>query len=280
MGHTGGTEGDPENAPDFDSYDKITVYLGNGLEWTDPLIHIWYRDENGLDYPYTSWENDLALEMDEDYYYFLEIPSICNYIIFRDSKGTQQTIDMQIPTGDKMLFDNVTSEWVKKDSYKPLPPHSDTEKNVTVAVKNDAGWENVYCYYWSVTGVEPLVWPGLPMERGDDGYYYLEIPEGNGYVIFNNGNTEEGKLLQTADLKIPKDDNVLFNNNTNMWEYLKLEANQPSTDVKPENPGDNTNTPDTPKGEMTFLQKLAYSLLLFLRSIEDFFKNMFAGNKA
>ena len=282
-GHTGGTEGDPENAPDFDSYDKITVYLGNGLEWKNPMVYVWYRDETGADYPYTTWEGSIELEIDENYYYYLEIPSICNYIIFRSSD--KQTADLVIPTGDTMLFDNVANEWVKKDSYKPLPPHSDTEKNVTVAVKNDAGWEDVYCYYWSVTGVEPLQWPGLPMERGEDGYYYIEIPEGNGYVIFNNGRTEDDLKRQTADLKIPTDDNVLFNNEVNSWAYLKLEANQPSTDVKPENPdsgndGNTPVTPDTPKGELSFLQKLAYQLLLWLRSMEDFFKNMFAGNKA
>lgn len=283
MGHTGGNEGNPEDAPDFDSYDKITVYLGNGQEWKNPMVYVWYRDQNGADYPYTTWEGSIELEIDENNYYYLEIPSICNYIIFRSAD--KQTADLLIPTGDTMLFDNVTNEWVKKDSYKPLPPHSDTEKNVTVAVKNDAGWEDVYCYYWSVTGVEPLVWPGLPMELGDDGYYYIEIPEGNGYVIFNNGNTAEGMTLQTADLKIPTDDNVLFNNEANSWAYLKIEANKPSGDVtpNPDNGNNNNNTPetpDTPKAELSFLQKLAYSLLLWLRSIEEFFKNMFVGNKA
>ena len=278
-GHSGGNEGDPANAPDFDSYDKITVYLGNGLEWKNPMIYIWYRDDSGADYPYTSWENSLELEVDENNYYFLEIPSICNYIIFRDA--TSQTADLVIPTGDTMLFDNVTKEWVKKDSYKPLPPHSDTEKNVTVAVKNDAGWEDVYCYYWSVTGVEPLVWPGLPMEKGADGLYYIEIPEGNGYVIFNNGNTEEGKTLQTADLKIPTDDSVLFNNDTHNWEYLKLDANHPSTTPTPDTTPDNNEpeTPDTPKAEMTFMQKIAKALLLWLRQMEEFFKNIWPFGK-
>ncbi|MBO7196321.1 MAG: starch-binding protein [Clostridia bacterium] len=286
-GHTGGTEGDPANAPKWDEYETITIYLGNSKEWFNPRAHIWYRADDGFDYAYTSWENDIEFEIDENFYYYIEIPSICNYIIFRDNNG-EQTADLQISTNENNLYDNATGEWVKKDSYKPAPPPSDTEKGVTVAVKNDAGWEQVYCYYWSLNGIASVSWPGEEMVKGEDGLYYFTIPEGNYFVIFNNGMMEESDpaFRKTPDMKIPQDNNVLYNNGvlTNdtgdddkNWEYLLIEN-------KPEDKPDTPNTPDTPNDtpndtpKMTFIQKVAKAILLFLRSIEDFFKGIFKKN--
>ena len=298
-GHTGGTEGNPENAPVWEDYELITIYLGNSKEWFTPRAHIWYRDENGLDYAWTTWEEDIEFEIDENFYYYIEIPSICNYIIFRENNG-EQTDDLQIPAGETNLYINGTGTWVKKDSFKPSAPPSDIESPVTLVVKNDAGWDQVYIYYWSINGSASVNWPGIEMEQGEDGLYYYTIPEGNFFVIFNNGimDDTDPAFRKTADMKIPKDSKVLYNNivlnnadggDDQNWEHFVVEE-------KPDdNPGnnndnnggnnndtpndDNNNTPENPEQpkEMTLIQKLALKLLLLLRSLEETFKNLLGG---
>lgn len=288
-GHTGGTEGNPEDAPVWEDYELKTIYLGNSKEWFLPRAHVWYRDEDGLDYAWTTWEEDIEFEIDENFYYYIEIPSICNYIIFRDNNG-EQTADLPISTSDATLFDNGTGNWVKKDSFKPAPPPSDIEEAVTVVLKNDAGWAQPYVYYWSLNGTASVTWPGIEMEKGDDGLYYYTIPDGNYFVIFNNGIMEDTDpaFRKTADMKIPTDSKVLYNNavlensdanDDKNWEHFVVKEN-PEDNTDPEQPGTNdpqqpgNDNPEQPK-EMSFLQKLALKLLLFLRSIEDMFKGFF-----
>ena len=81
-------------------------------------------------------------------------------------------------------------------------------------------------------------------------------------------------------MKIPTDDNVLFDNATNEWSYLKLDANHPA-DGNPNTPGGDQsgNGDSTGAPKMTFLQKMAKALLLFLRKMEDTFKNLFKFKK-
>ena len=287
-GHTGGTEGNPEDAPNWDEYDLITVYLGNSKEWFNPRVHVWYRDENGLDYALTLWEEDPELEIDENFYYYIEIPSICNYIIFRDNSG-QQTTDMPIPAGENNLYDNGTGNWVKKDSYKPSAPPSDIESSVTVVLKNDANWDQVYIYFWSINGTASVTWPGVEMVKGEDGLYYYTIPEENYFVIFNNGIAEDTdpNFRKTPDMKIPTDGKILYNNavlnNENAdddqnWEQFTI-VNNPID--KPDNDDPSGNKPsedggeDKPAPEMTLIQKIAKAILLFLRRIEEMFKGIF-----
>ena len=289
LGHTGGTEGNPEDAPNWDEYELKTIYLGNSKEWFTPRAHVWYRDENGLDYAWTTWEEDIEFEIDENFYYYIEIPSICNYIIFRENNG-EQTDDLLISTTDSNLYDNGTGTWVKKDSFKPSAPPSDTESAVTVVLKNDAGWAQPYVYFWSLNGSASVNWPGVEMEKGDDGLYYYTIPEGNFFVIFNNGilDDTDPAFRKTADMKIPVDSKILYNNSVlensdggddKNWEHFVIKDDpNAKPDEKPGNTGDNTpDIPDNdqPAKEMTFLQKLALKLLLFLRSIEEMFAGFF-----
>ncbi len=84
----------------------------------------------------------------------------------------------------------------------------------TVYVDNAAGWENVYFYAWSNTesiGTYQL-WPGKLMTLGEDGFFTAQIPASYENVIFSNGNG-----TQTADLKVPTGDAVIYNNSTNGW---------------------------------------------------------------
>ena len=78
-------------------------------------------------------------------------------------------------------------------------------ETVRVYCKNEAGWTNVYCYYWGETA---NTWPGDPMTYdADTDRWYYDVPAGTTNCIFNNN-----AGTQSADLVIPADEDLVFNN--------------------------------------------------------------------
>ena len=92
-----------------------------------------------------------------------------------------------------------------------------------VYCNNEAGWSNVYCYFWNNSG-NGGAWPGKAMTYDETlGLYYYDIPAGYVNVIFNGGN---GKP-QSADLTVPTDDKVVYNNAVKGWGVLGGVAEEP-----------------------------------------------------
>ena len=261
--------------PSIDEEDTVRVYAGNSAEWDTVYYYCWVSGGS----EYISWPG-IEMDLDENGYWYADVPKACDNIIFNNGNNGQQTEDLKTPFDDKNVCDiagclkgsGKINSWFTKAEYKPSTPllREDTNREVTLVLKNDANWSAVYVYYWSLDGMAGAEWPGIQLEAAADGLYYAVIPEGNYYVIFNNGQGGEGN--QTGDMVIPTDDNVLYNNADGSWSVMRLEANHPSNGGN--STGDNTNNQAGAKG-MTFLQKIAKALLLFLRSIEDFFKGMF-----
>ena len=286
---TGADENRPTpEAPEIDTSKTVTVYLGNSANWTTPFVYYWTlgsADQNA------NWPG-VEMEWDSDkLLYYVEVPTYYVNIIFNDGNGVQ-TADLLIPS-EGGLFDNVTNEWTDIKNYTPPTPPSNTEEEVTVTVKDDAGWGDVYIYYWDADGAEAMVWPGTPMEMDENGNYVATIPAGFYSVIFNNGGSwEDGSLLQTPDLKIPTDgktfisngDNCLYNegsaDDNNAWQSAgkQPETDKPGTDTPgTDEPG--TDAPGTDEAPvepkpMTFLQKIAKALLLFIRKMQDMFNSV------
>ncbi len=257
------------DVPVIDEEDTVIVYAGNSAEWDVVYYYCWVTGGS----QYVAWPG-LEMDLDENGYWYAEVPKACDNIIFNNGEG-QQTEDLKTPTDDKNVCDvagclkgsgNINS-WFTKADYKPSVPtvKEDTDRDVTLVLKNEANWESVYVYYWSLDNTAGAEWPGIQLEASADGLYYAVIPEGNYYVIFNNGQGGEGN--QTSDMVIPTDDNVLYDNATDSWSEMRLEANHPVVD----DGGDGAQDVEG----MTFMQKIAKAILLFLRSIEDFFKNLF-----
>ena len=274
-------------AVDFENCGKITIYVGDSANWGSVKVHAWVENSSG-DIPYTTWPGlDMSWDADKLLYY-IELPAVCDSVVFNNGSGTQ-TADLVIPK-DGALFDNQTNEWTDINNYVPPIPPEDTTEEVTVYVKDDAGWGDVYIYYWNTAGIDASTFPGVSMDLGEDGYYYATIPAGYCGVIFSNGGSwEDGSLLQTPDLLIPSDDKVYLSNgnsclyndgaadDNNAW---SVKGDQPGT----ENPGTDGPSTDGPTTDepgtnepapMSFLQKMAKALLLFLRSIEEFFNGIF-----
>ena len=64
---------------------------------------------------------------------------------------------------------------------------------------NTANWSKVYCHYWYKSGSSVLsttAWPGVEITANKDGdLYYIDLPNGYNWVIFNNNSGS-----QTSDL--------------------------------------------------------------------------------
>ena len=275
---TGAAEDRPQpEAPEIDYTKTVTVYLSNSANWTTPYVYYWTlgSSDQNANWPGAEMEWD-----SEKMIYYVEVPTYYVNIIFNDGNGTQ-TADLQIP-GDGALFDNVTNMWGNISNYTPPIPPENTTKDVTVYVTDGAGWGDVYVYYWDADGAEAMAWPGTPMDYVD-GYYVATIPAGYWCVIFNNGGDwADGSLIQTPDLVIPTDGKVYINNTAQDNSGWHSNGNAGgNTDNNGGNTGNNgDNTPDTPNNDqpasgMSFLQKLALKLLLFLRSIEEMFAGFF-----
>ena len=67
---------------------------------------------------------------------------------------------------------------------------------VPVLAKVPDDWSGAFLYAWDDGGANNQAWPGVPMEKLEDGWYYSYIPSTMVNVIINNNNG-----VQTADLK-------------------------------------------------------------------------------
>ena len=103
----------------------------------------------------------------------------------------------------------------------------DTSKASVLYLKNTAGWSLVQCYSWDGNGNDNT-WPGVAMTQVDGDVYKIEIAKGFKNVIFHNKvDAGEGMYdgVQTADLLVPANGCMIFDNSTNTWaEYHNPET--------------------------------------------------------
>ena len=96
----------------------------------------------------------------------------------------------------------------------------DTTKASVLYLKNTEGWTVVQAYAWDGNGADNT-WPGVAMTLVADDVYKVEIAKGFKFVIFHNkvaagtDGTYEG--VQSADLLVPANGCVIFDNTTNEW---------------------------------------------------------------
>ncbi|MBQ8302333.1 MAG: starch-binding protein [Clostridia bacterium] len=280
---------EPE-VPDYDEYEKIRVYLGNGAGWGVANVYCWTDGAaSNAGWPGVPMEYDDVLGM-----FYADVPVCFEKIIFND--GTNQTCDLLLPAlgSSEVVCDNTLAvgaaggsqlpegvdPWFTLDEYEVPDPILPPTEDVIIVFKNDAGWTDVYLHYWG--GDSETAWPGLVMEMGADGLYFGVVPAGTTGIVFNNGGSwEDGSELKSPDLTVPTDGNNLFNNQTMSWSYYELDTDEPD---EPENPGtEDPETPDEPTdddpAELSILEKLWQVILNFFKSIGEFFGNLFGEKK-
>ena len=80
----------------------------------------------------------------------------------------------------------------------------------TLYCKAPSNWKNCNVYWWGSSESNPG-WPGEAMSQNDEGIWYYDVPSDATNVIFNNGS------VQSADLVMPSDENVMFTYQTAEW---------------------------------------------------------------
>jgi hypothetical protein len=89
--------------------------------------------------------------------------------------------------------------WVQ-DVLENPPAATEEAAYVTVYARVPYDWYNVGCWAWSsVTGKDAFdQWPGVAMQKGQNGWYSVAVPSWANYVIINGNNG----TVQTIDLAI------------------------------------------------------------------------------
>ena len=158
-----------------------TIYLESDGNWKIPYAYYWL-DEAKL----TVWPGEKMTHVSGNRY-SVEVPVTATKIIFNNgSSGTENQTDDLGLAADKDLYNLSAKTW---ETTRPI------------YYQNTSQWREVKVHYWSVSNKDMVKWPGVDMERGEDGIYTANIPESAQFVIFNNGGT--GDRNQTADLNIP-----------------------------------------------------------------------------
>lgn len=190
----------PTEQPTDKPADSYTVYLKNAAGWSAPYAYYW---NEGTKADAAKWPGTAMEKVGADTYKVI-VPKAYDSIVFSNN-GTAQSADLKIPADGKM-FNNASGAWsdYAQGGDTPVP---DTR---TVYAENANGWDCVTAYYW-VEGDTPLTWPGVQMEQGADGRYFVEIPQKYTKIIFSyNGKN------QTDDLQIPGA-NACFDIGSGSW---------------------------------------------------------------
>ena len=208
-----------------------TIYVENELAWETVYFYSYSEGDDG---EYHLWPGK-AMTKGEDGLWYAQVPTKYEKIIFNNGLSGEeavQTENLVLPTTSANIFNNKGANWYAAHEHdytyapatcekaascecgEPDPEgqpvnHGETGCTCTlVKYYNFAGWEKLYCHYWT-TGGASTEWPGNEMSKHEDGYYYYYIPASAKaeMVIFNKGEGGEGN--QTADLTLDQAKNVL-----------------------------------------------------------------------
>ena len=73
----------------------------------------------------------------------------------------------------------------------------------TVYCNAPADWGSCFIYWWGTE--DSPQWPGVTMERDEQGIWFYSVPTDVSGLIFSNGDGQK-----TADLQVPPDENVMY----------------------------------------------------------------------
>jgi len=172
-----------------DEPDSVTVRFY--ADWDSVNVYIW---SSNVDIPYL-WPGK-PIEKGDDGWYSVEIEAGTN-VIFND--GMLQTVDILSVVKD-VCYELGELQYYSEKIYTVVE-NTDCQlaEPDSVTVRFYADWDSVNVYIWSSNVEIPYQWPGKPIEKGNDGWYSVEIEAGTN-VIFNDG------MLQTVDiLSVVKD---------------------------------------------------------------------------
>ena len=105
-GGSGNNNPTPTPTPDPDP-NNVTVYLLNRANWDQVAVYYWGQqgDVDG------GWPGK-SISVGNDGLYRAGIPKEYTQLIFNNNNNGAQTADLQMPTGDQIVFDNLDNVWL------------------------------------------------------------------------------------------------------------------------------------------------------------------------
>ena len=186
------------------TYNVRRIYFTNADGWTDVYAYYWSETNDHM----VGWPGVKMTSASDKWY--ADIPMDAEYIIFSNGVEIEEAVREQ--TSDLMLTasDNLYTGGADSGTWSTLEGagNPDPVENRIYFNNNDAwneGWTKVYAYYWSDTNTGMTSWPGVEMKNtaeDNSGTWYIDVPDGAEYIIFNNG--YGGTNNQTGDLRLPE----------------------------------------------------------------------------
>ncbi len=205
------------------SGDTVYVKVNNG--WTNLHCYMW-TDNAGDN---ASWPGEKMTKVSDDVYAYT-ITGDYNKVIFNNGSGGNgnQTANLDYP-GNKKIWDLANNSWSDYEgaelpasttkattattATKPsVGPTTSGDDNLSVYLKNEAGWSTVKCYMWNSETDTNAAWPGAAMTKIGDNVYQYTASKAFKNCIFNGGSDAN----KTTDLVAKY--GQIYNNKTNTWE--------------------------------------------------------------
>ena len=161
------------------------VYFSNPQKWNKVYAYVY--DQKGQPVVGT-WPGKEMTKDEHGYYIELSVDLVGGRIIFNNPETkvqypTQNQAGFTIELGH--LYDQTGNR------YPVLPEEGFTR----IQFENPGGWvaANVYAYYGNPIQSPLGAWPGKPMIKGNDGHFFIDLPEEyaekNVKILFNKPNS-------------------------------------------------------------------------------------------
>ena len=196
------TEPEKPTEPDKPVEYEGNIFFKNTKNWNNVNIYYWSTVNPNM----VVWPGAEMKNLGNDIFGYT-LPEGVEYVIFTD--GSSQTDDITLDGLNKVYLNG---KWVEVGSSELDKPQQSKDKEY-VYFRNNSNWKNVCAYYWNDNNTNMTKWPGVEMEKVEDGIYRIEIPEEAKYIIFTNGSGD-----QTEDIEL-EGVNKIFDNNS--WSDYK-----------------------------------------------------------
>lgn len=233
---------DPGYVPNPDLPTSTTVYLINRAKWDEVAFYCWnWSDPHN---PEKEWPGE-KLSVGDDGLYKVTVSSEYSSLVFNNNNNGSQTVDLEVPTGDRVVYDNLYNFWIsyteamniiesEKDDNPDPDPHThvfvdgkcecgETDPNYNPGEPHDHEYINGKCecgainpYYNPIPDIDPdpnvITVFLLNRENWNNVSFYYWNNQGEGKrwpgIELSLGN--DGLYRATLDKSYP---NLIFNNN-------------------------------------------------------------------
>ena len=185
--------------------EEVAMHVKVPADWGDVYLHHWHDNGESTVFP-----GDQLTEKDADGYYTIMLHGDVANLLINNGAG-KQTGDLRVYAGKEAwidVSDDISGTLEGEDGSVTTYYNSHVKYTQTEGYKVHASvpldWKDtVYLYYWHEgMSDDEMVWPGIPMTKGDAGWYTFDglVPADVNQLIINDGT--DGGNHQTVNLTI------------------------------------------------------------------------------